>query len=218
MADSKISALSAAGTLLDADVLALVSAGVSYKVDLTTLTNYFEARSRQNNASTANQGAGFSTDTYLTGSDVLIPAGRLQAKTKFNLRIAVTKTAAGTGTPTLNIRVGTAGTTSDTSRCLFTFPAANTGAADEAWIEAMLTFRSVGSGTSAVIQGALKVEHRLTTTGFGGTGQGANIFVNTTGGGFDSTVANLKIGASLNGGTSASWTVTQVDAVLSNLA
>jgi hypothetical protein len=38
-----------------------------------------------------------------------------------------------------------------------------------------------------------------------------------TGGGFDSTVANSKIGLSINGGTSASWTVTLFQAELTNL-
>lgn len=217
MADAKVSALAAVSTLADADVLAIVNAASLKKVSLTQLTAYFEQRSRQNNASVANQSVG-AADTYLTGSDVLIPDGRGQAKAKYNLRIAISKTAAGTGTPTLNIRVGTAGTTADTSRCLFTFPAANTAAADTAWFEAMLTFRTFGSGTSTVLQGALKIEHQLTATGFGGTSQGANMFVNTTGGGFDGTVPNLRIGASLNGSTGAVWTVTQVDAVLSNLA
>jgi hypothetical protein len=41
--------------------------------------------------------------------------------------------------------------------------------------------------------------------------------VAATSGGFDSTVAGLGIGVSLNGGTSASWTVTQVMAELENV-
>lgn len=221
MADSKISALSAASSLADADVLAIVNGGSTKKVTLNTLTAYFEQRARQNNASTAAQGAGFATDTYVTGSDVSIPDGRLQAKAKYNLRIALSRTAAGTGTPTINLRVGTAGTTADASRCLFTWPGALTATgADNAWFEIMATFRSVGSGTSAVIQGGLKIERAIATAsqGFGAAGMLANHFLNTTGGGFDSTVSGLKIGASINGGTGAAWTITQVDAVLSNLA
>ena len=220
MADAKISDLTAVSTLADADVLAIVNAAATKKVSLTQLTTYFEQRSRQNNASVANQ-TGFSTDTYLTGSDVPVPDGRLQAKTKYNLRISLSRTAAGTGTPTINLRFGTAGTTADTSRCLFTWPAALTATGtDTAWFEIMATFRTVGSGTSAVIQGALKIERAVATAaqGFGATGMLANHFLNTTGGGFDSTVSGSKIGASMNGGTGASWTVTQVESVLSNLA
>ena len=40
--------------------------------------------------------------------------------------------------------------------------------------------------------------------------------VQNTSGGFDSTVADLGIGASVNGGTSAAWTVQLVDAELLN--
>lgn len=218
MADTKISALTAASSLADADVLAIVNGGASKKVSLTDLTTYFESRARQHNASITTQTPAANTDVYIVGSDVNIPANRLQAKTKYRLMLSITKSTAGTGTPTFNIRVGTAGTTADTSRCLFTWPAANTAVADEMKVEIECTFRSVGSGTSAVIEGMLLAQHELTTTGFGGTGLGANIIINTTGGGFDSTVASLKIGCSVNGGTASAWSIRQAQAVLENLA
>ena len=41
--------------------------------------------------------------------------------------------------------------------------------------------------------------------------------ITTTGGGFDSTVANSYINMSVNGGTSAAWTITLVQAELTNL-
>jgi hypothetical protein len=216
--DKSIADLTAVSTLADADVLAIVNAATTKKVSLTQLTAYFEQRARQHNASVANQGAGFASDTYVTGSNVAIPSGRLQAKTKYRAELDVGKTAAGTGTPVVTVRVGTNGSTADAARCTFTFAAANTAAADEAKFEIMATFRSVGSGTSAVIQGQLLVAHQLTTTGFGGTGRGANMVFRNTGGGFDSTVANLQIGLSINGGTGAAWTVYQVHSVLENLA
>lgn len=218
MADTKVSDLGAAGTLTDSDVLLIVNGGASTKVTLNTLTAYFEQRGRQHNASTAAQTPAAATDVYITGSDVPIPANRLQAKTKYRLDLAITKSTAGTGTPTFNVRVGTAGAVGDTSRCLFTWPAANTAVADEMHVEIICTFRSVGSGTSAVIEGQLEAAHELTTTGFGGTGLGSVIIMNTTGGGFDSTVASLKIGVSVNGGTASAWTIRQAQAVLENLA
>jgi hypothetical protein len=73
-------------------------------------------------------------------------------------------------------------------------------------------FRTVGSGTSAVLQGRASVVKGLTaTTGIVNTvGQALQV----TSGGFDSTVASTQIGASLNAGTSASWTVQLVNARL----
>lgn len=187
------------------------------KVNLSQLTAYFESRGRQHNSAVATQVTGAS-DVYITNSDVPIPAGRLQAKSKYRLDLSITKGAAGTGTPTFNVRVGTAGAIADTSRCLFTFPAANTANADEAKVSLMVTFRSVGSGTSAVLEGQLLVDHELTSTGFGGTGTTNTIIINTTGGGFDSTVAGLKIGCSVLAGTSGAWSIRQAQAVLENLA
>lgn len=170
------------------------------------------------NSAVATQTPAAATDVYITGSDVTIPAGRLQARSKYILDMSITKGAAGTGTPTFNVRVGTAGTTADASRCLFTWPAANTAVADEMRCTILVTVRSVGAGTAAVLEGMLIANHELTTTGFGGTGLGANIIVNTTGGGFDSTVAGLKIGVSVNGGTASAWSIRQAQAELTNLA
>lgn len=165
------------------------------------------------NASVANQGAGFATDTYLTGSSIAIPSGALQAKSIYRCRFAVTKTAAGTATPIINVRFGTNGSTADTSRGTLTF-SAQTAAADEATFEIVVVFRTVGSGTSAVIQSSAQLQHRLSITGFG---TGVSEPEAATSGGFDSTVANSIIGVSVNGGTSAAWTVTQVVAELLNL-
>lgn len=75
------------------------------------------------NQSTSAQGAGFSTDTYLTGSSINIPSSGLKAGTRYHLVFSVNKTAAGTATPIINVRFGTGGTTSDTSRLTFTFNA-----------------------------------------------------------------------------------------------
>lgn len=224
MADTKVSAFTADSTPDDADIIGYVDldgggAGVhlNKKITFSELTAYFESRARQHNAAVTNQTI-TTTDTYVTNSNVSIPAGRLQAKTKATWMLSITKAAAGTGTPTFNIRYGTAGTTADASRLLFTWPAANTAVADEMKVEIDVTFRTVGSGTSAVLEGQLLAQHELTTTGFGGTGLGANIIINTLGSGFDSTPANSIIGLSINGGTAASWTLRQCKVLLENLA
>lgn len=159
------------------------------------------------NKSTAAQGAGFSSDTYLTGSNV--PCVNPVIGTLYRLTFDLVKTAAGTAAPVITVRVGTAATTADTSRLAFTF-GSGTGAADTGRFEVEAMFRAVGSGTSAVLQGRASLISNLTTTGI----SNAVKVLQVTSGGFDSTVASTQIGASYNGGTSASHTVQLVTAKL----
>lgn len=153
--------------------------------------------------STAAQGAGFAADTYLTGSFIVLPT-TLKVGTQYRCRFSVSKTGAGTATPILQLRSGTAGTTADTSRCSFTF-SAGSAATDVGWFEVYGFFRTVGSGTNAVLQGTCNLTSQA-TTGFSTLLKS----VQTTSSGFDSTTAGLGLGVSVNGGTSASWTVQQV--------
>ena len=164
------------------------------------------------NQSVAQQ-AGFATDTYLTGSSIAIPSGSLKAGTRYHLIFDVSKTGAGTVTPIIYIRFGTGGTTGDTARLTFTF-LAQTAVVDIGTFEVWVTFRTVGSGTSAVLQGTAQCNHRVAS---GGLQNVISTTLQVTSGGFDSTVANSKIGVSVNGGTSASWTVQLVQAELENL-
>jgi len=163
---------------------------------------------RLRNWSVAAQGAGFASDTYVTGSAILIPSGYPLVGTCYTCRITASKTGAGTATPIVQIRIGTAASTADTSRCSFTL-SAGTAATDVGEFEVTGVFRTVGSGTAAVLQGFLGLTSQA-TTGFSSLLKG----VQTTSGGFDSTVASSYIGVSVNGGTSAAWTVQQVDAQL----
>lgn len=155
---------------------------------------------------------GFAADTYLVGSSIAIPSSGLRVGSRYRLLFDVTKTAAGVATPAINIRVGTAGTTADTSRAAMTFPA-QTAVVDSGSFEIDVVARTVGSGTSAVLQGFARLRHGLAATGL--STSGGPIVVNT-GGGFDSTVANSIIGASVNGGASAAWTIQLVAAELLN--
>lgn len=223
MADTKITALNG-GTKHTAAALALVdvfpivdvsdtagpagaASGTAKPLDLQALLE--GQRRLLSNHSTTAQGAGFSSDTYLTGSNVAIPAGYPVVGTTYKLTLSVTKTAAGTATPTLTVRVGTAGSTADSSRCAFTW-GAGTAAADTGIVDVLCTFRTVGSGTSAVLQGMANIRNVLASTGL----TNVTKTVVTTGGGFDSTVSSLIIGASWNGGASASHTVQLVRAEL----
>jgi hypothetical protein len=163
------------------------------------------------NSSTASQGAGFSSDTYLTGSAIAVPSSFPKVGTLYTLKFQVAKTAAGTATPIINVRYGTAGTTADASIATLTF-AAGTAAADTGWFEVDVLFRTVGTGTSAVVAATANLTNNLTTTGF----SNAVKVVEAVSSGFASSVANSIIGVSVNGGTSAAWTVQQVESRLEN--
>jgi hypothetical protein len=216
MADTKISALAAAGAAAAANELVINEGGTSKKLTMEQIRDFIAANSGVDNAAVATQVTG-AVDVYVTNSGLLIPNSRLQAKTVARWILSITKSTAGTGTPTFNIRFGTGGVVGDTSRCLFTWPAANTAVADEMEVAITATFRTVGGGTSAVIEGMLRATHELTTTGFGGTALGSVIILNTTGGGFDSTVANSILGLSVNPGTAGAWSIRQCVGRLDNL-
>jgi hypothetical protein len=142
MADTKISALTAAGALDGTEKLAVVQSSTSKYATVDQIITA-AGGDEVSNAATSTPAAGFAADTYVVGSSLLIPDNKLQAKTIYRCRFRVSKTAAGTAAPTVNIRFGTAGTTSDASLCLFTF-AAGTAAVDSGVFEIWGTFNSGG--------------------------------------------------------------------------
>lgn len=155
---------------------------------------------------------GYAADTFLVGSS--IPLGLvspLLAGSRYHLIFDVTKSAAGVAAPTVIIRFGTAGTVADAAILTFTFNA-QTSVADNGTFEVWVTFRTVGAGTSAVLQGMAILEHNLAITGLGSVNPGGWQQVLVTSSGFNSAVASSIISASINGGASASWTVTLVQA------
>ena len=168
------------------------------------------------NASVSTVSSGYASDTYLAGSSITIPsAGLWKATSQYRLTFDMVKTAAGTATPAIVIRMGTLGTTGDAAILTFTF-GAGTAAADTGIFDVVVTFRTVGSGTSAVIQGVACCSHALATTGLVSTGaSGAGIIVGTSSG-FNSTTQTI-IGASFNGGASFSGTCTLVQSELKGL-
>jgi hypothetical protein len=165
------------------------------------------------NASVSTPAAGFAVDTYLAGSGVAIPAGLLKATSKYRCRFTVTKTAAGTAAPIISVRFGTVGSIADAARCTLTF-ALQTAAIDEGVFDVEVVFRTVGAGTTAVLQAVGTLAHRLSVTGLSVDVTGVKF---STSAGFDSTVAGSIIGLSVNGGLSAAWTVAVVSAELVNL-
>jgi len=164
------------------------------------------------NASTANQ-TGFAADTYLVGSSLSIPPALLRVGTTYRLKFDMVKTAAGTATPILIVRIGTAGTTADAARLTFTF-AAGTAAIDTGVFEVRVHVRTAGA--TAVIVGAASCNHHLAATGLTSTGASGTGIILATSAAFDATVTNSIIGASFNGGASFSGTNVLVESELLN--
>lgn len=157
------------------------------------------------NANTADVVA-TSVDTYLTGSSLIVPVSLLQVGAIFRWRFAMSKSAAGVATPLWNVRVGTAGSTADTSRILFT-GVAQTGVADNGYAEIEAIVRSIGA--AGVMAGVYKLGHLLAITGLSTSNPDVK---QTTSAGFDMTVASLIVGVSCNPGASGVWTFQLVSA------
>lgn len=165
----------------------------------------------KHNASTANQVLTNGV-TYLTGSACDIPTGKIKVGTKYRCKFNIVKTAAGTAAPAFTIKVGTAGTTADTTRVTLT-QTAQTAVIDEGVVEIELVFRVAGA--SAVAQAVSSLGHRLATTGLTTANHSAIIGTSAA---FDVTGAGLKIGVAVDVGASSNWTLSLVSAELVNLA
>jgi hypothetical protein len=162
-------------------------------------------------ASVADVTGAYASDTYLAGSAVTIPtAGDWTVGETYVCTFDLTKTAAGTATLVLTLRMGTLGTVADAAILTLTF-GAGTAAVDRGVFDVMVTFRTVGSGTSAVVQGLARCTHELAATGLISTGASGSGTIVGASAGFNSTT-QTKIGLSVNGGTSFSGTNTIVQA------
>ncbi len=208
MADTKISALTAATTVAAADQLALVQSGASKSVTASVLRATYIGEGLSN-ASVASVAAGYAADTYLAGSALTIPvAGAWAVGTICKWQFDMVKTGAGTATPILIVRMGTLGTTGDAAIATLTW-AAGTAAVDTGVFDVAAVFRTVGSGTSAVIQVMGRCTHHLAATGLTTTGASGTGIILATSAGFNSTTQTI-IGLSFNGGASFSGTNTYV--------
>jgi hypothetical protein len=152
------------------------------------------------NFSTAAQSPAAATRTYITGSNIPIPAGGLQAGTIFRWKFDLTKTGAGTALSTFDIAFGTAGTTADTARVSFTKPA-GTAVADEGTVEITCVIRSIGATGVAV--GQFHMTHNLAATGHAVI---PCVDVNTVSAGFDMT-ALTNIGVCVTSGAADAITI-----------
>jgi len=175
---------------------------------------FIHALDRLDNAATISpaQQPAAATRTYITGSNIAVPAGKLQIGTMFLWRISMTKTAAGTAASTFDVAVGTTGTTADTARLSFTKPA-GTAVADEGLVEIMLTCRGPLSA-SGIFAGEFRMTHNLSATGHM-TIPGA--CVSNISAAFDVTTANLIVGVCITTGASDGITIQVVQAEAINL-
>jgi hypothetical protein len=162
------------------------------------------------NDATASQGAGFATDTYVTNSGLLIPSFGMKAGQLYRWWISLSKTAAGTTAAAVTVRIGTGQATSDTARLTLTQGVAQAANAVSALLIVFVGVRNVGA--SGVIAGGFGFTQSYgTTAGTQGFGNGADGVSST----FDnSALAGNYVGLSINGGTSAAWTISHVAAEL----
>lgn len=164
-------------------------------------------------SSTAAVAGAYAADTYLAGSGITIPsAGDWQIGETYRCVFDMVKTAAGTAAFTIIVRMGTLGTTADAAILTLAF-AVGTAVGDTGVFALLVNFRTVGSGTSAVLAGVVECRHSLAATGLVTTGASGIGIVTGTSAGFNSTTQTI-IGLSINGGASFSGTNTLVQASL----
>ena len=148
-------------------------------------------------ASTGQQ-TGFSSDTYLTGSAIVIPPVGMVVGQLYQWQVGIEKTAAGTAAIVCTVRLGTAATTADTSRAALTQTVAQAATAAAEILLVTVLVRTVSAS------GVLVASMGFTGATFG---DGDRIVSST----FDNTaVGGQKLGLSLNGGASASYTIDSV--------
>lgn len=127
-------------------------------------------------------------------------------------RLSGTKTAAGTGVPTWNIRFGTGATITDAARCTAT-GVAQTAATDTLFLEVEAAVRI--ASVSGVVQAVVVQNHRNAASGFQNVA--TPLIVQSLSTPFDITGATLKAGLSVQPGVSGVWTFQLVKAWATNL-
>ncbi len=210
MADAKISALTAAAAALATHEFPANEGGASRKVTGTQLLAMIG--NTLNNYSAADQTITAATTAYLDGSAITVPAGNLRVGTVFRWTITLSKTAAGTAANTFNVRIGTAGTTADTSRVSFALPV-GTAAIDVGTIDVMVTIRGPLSA-SGIAQGQLRMTHNLSATGLSTL---PGVAINAISAAFDVTASGLIVGLSCTTAAATVLTFQQVVAEALNL-
>lgn len=160
------------------------------------------------NTSVAAQTLG-TTDTYVTGSNVLVPSSGVGVGMTYRVSLSLNKTNASTATPIWTVRMGTAAAITDASQWTHT-GVAQTAIVETGFYEFVGTIRSIGG--SGVLQGSLICTR---TGGTAATGLASVPVVEVSGAAADKAwVSGHQIGLSINPGASSSWVVTQCIAQL----
>lgn len=121
--------------------------------------------SENTNQSISNQTLTASTPTYIIGSNLKFVAKSLHVGTRFKWVMVISKTAAGTASSTISIRLGTSGSTSDSEIISLVKPA-GTAVADTGYftIDAVITYVNEDQ-TECIIKADINMTHNLTSTG-----------------------------------------------------
>jgi hypothetical protein len=205
MSDTKISALTAAASMAAANEFPINEAGTSKKVTGQQIADYIADTIR--NTSTADQTISAAT-AYVTGSNLSMPTNKLRIGTVLRWRLVVTKTAAGTTAGcAIIVKLGTLGTTSDTSVLTFTF-GTPTGAVDTAFFDVEVVCRGPLTASGVLVGGA-RMTHNLAATGFSTLPGEAIAVVSST---FDVTTASLIAGLTITTTALSAWTIKSVTA------
>lgn len=203
MADTKISALAAAASFVDADMIPINEAGTTKEVTGTLLKAWVGDMLGGSASATLTPTA--ATLTYITGSNIAVPVGKLRIGTSFFWHLDYAKTGVGAATRTYDIRLGTLGTTGDAVVATYT-TLASTAVIDQGFTDIYATCRGPLSA-SGIFQCSFFSGHNLQTTGLLAQ---QNHYVQVTSGSLDVTVANLIIGITTTSAASEAISYLQV--------
>ncbi len=153
------------------------------------------------NYSTSTQTPAASTDTYIAGSSIAIPAGGMVVGQVYRWQMALSKNASA-GTATLTIRIGSNQTTADAAHGALAQTVAQTLGASDGILTGIIVVRSVNA--TGVIAGGYGI---ASSDEFGSGGSGVSAA-------FDNTaLAGQYIGISIDTGAPV-WTIAAVTAEL----
>lgn len=146
--------------------------------------------------------------TFVTGSQLAVPAGGLKVGSKIRFVLDITKTAAGTASSVFDISFGTAGAVADTARVSFT-KIAGTAAVDVARVVIEAVVRTVSS--TGVVVGQFTLTHNLLATGFSTLPCGNVVTISS---GFDNSGQELFVGLNVTTGAADAYTIQKATAEL----
>lgn len=165
------------------------------------------------NFSTTSQSPAATTRTYINGSRIAIGSSRkLQIGTMFHWGFNMQKTNAGIAPSTIDIAVGSSGTTADTARVSFTKPG-GTAAVDEAWVDVYATVRGP-IGTNGTIIGQFIMSHNGNNVGHAVI---PVVVVNQLSAAFDLSASSLSVGLCITTGAADVITIQFVQATATDL-